>query len=183
MTPTIPSIDTLRHRIAINDCKAQYCYLIDDWELEALPSLFTEDTTLDYGGLGTYEGHEGVREFTEVIEETLERTTHLLTNPLIDVGQGPDIESEGDENATNSENATEDEPTHATGRWYVFSTITYADGSSGVRVGTYRDEYRRVDDQWLIAKSQLRFTHSVDYEDTDQNGYWPGLRAHSSSQS
>ncbi|MFP9191422.1 nuclear transport factor 2 family protein [Natrialbaceae archaeon A-CW1-1] len=176
MTQRIPSADDLRHRTAIADCKARYCYLIDDWELEALPSLFTEDVILDYGGIGTYTGHEGIREFASVIEETLDRTTHLLSNPVIDIG------------VDGSPDAISDDPSQATGRWYVFSTINYADGSSGVRVGTYRDRYRRVDDRWLIAESHLRFTHSVDYDpegaNEDENaGRWPQLTAHSSSQS
>ncbi|MFC6719813.1 nuclear transport factor 2 family protein [Natrialbaceae archaeon GCM10025810] len=142
----------LADRLAIQDLRYRYCYLIDDVDLDVLPELFTEDVSLDYGGMGTYEGHEGVAAFADFVESELERTTHLVTNSLIDV--------DGD---------------RATGRHYVISSITYADGTGGWRIGQYVDEYRCVDGEWLISDGRMRFTHSMDY---DPESGWPDFTPH-----
>ena len=142
----------LADRLAIQDLRYRYCYLIDDGDLAALPALFTEDVNLDYGGMGTYDGHDGVAEFAALVESTLQRTTHLVTNSLVDV--------DGD---------------RASGRHYVLSSVTFDDGTGGWRIGQYVDEYRRVDGEWLIAEAQLRFTHSMDY---DAETGWGDFRPH-----
>jgi len=137
---------------AIRDLKHEYCYRLDDRDWDGTVELFTPDTVLDYGGLGTYEGRDGVRKFAEgFIAESLEATAHAVHNGVIDV--------DGDE---------------ATGRWYVTSFITLANGTSGVRMGEYEEQYRRCDDgEWRIASLWLRFRYSADYDDG-----WPDLRTH-----
>lgn len=153
---TEATLDRLADRIAIQDLRSSYCYTIDDRDFESLPGLFTEDASLDYGALGTYQGRDGVREFADFVAESLERTTHLLANPTIAVGVDGDRD-------------------RATGRLYVIASITYADGTGGWRIGEYRDEYRRVGGEWHIADATMRFTHSMDY---DVEGGWPDFTAH-----
>ena len=153
---TEATLERLADRISIRDLRSRYCYRIDDRDFQSLPDLFTADATLDYGGLGTYQGRDGVREFTEFVAESLERTTHLLANPVISVG-------------------TDGGRDRATGRLYVIASITYADGTGGWRIGEYRDEYRRVDGEWLIDEARMRFTHSMDY---DPEIGWPDFTPH-----
>lgn len=153
---TEATLERLADRIAIQDLRSNYCYAIDDRDFESLPHLFTEDVSLDYGALGTYQGRDGVRKFADFVAESLERTTHLLANPTISVGVDGDRD-------------------RATGRLYVIASITYADGTGGWRIGEYRDEYRRVDGEWRIADAAMRFTHSMDYDTADG---WPDFTAH-----
>lgn len=130
-------------RIEIQSVRYRYCYAIDEHEFESLVELFTEDCTLDYGGLGTYEGHDGVRAFaTEFVGENLESTAHAVHNPLLTI--------DGDT---------------ASGKWYVTSPITFADGTGGFRWGRYDETYRRVDGEWRIDDLRLRFIYSMDYGD------------------
>jgi len=136
---------------AIRELKHEYCYRLDDRDWDGVVELFTPDASLDYGGLGSYEGRDGVRAFAEeFVAENLEATAHTVHNGIVDV--------DGDE---------------ATGRWYVTSFITLADGRSGLRMGEYDERYRRDGDGWRIASLRLRFRYSADYEDG-----WPDLRTH-----
>lgn len=140
---------------AIRDLKHAYCYRLDDRDWEGVVGLFTPDASLDYGGLGSYDGRDGVRAFTEeFVAENLEATAHAVQNGVVTV--------DGDQ---------------ATGRWYVISFITLADGTSGIRMGEYDERYRRCDDgEWRIASLRLRFRYSADYDDG-----WPNLRTHTMS--
>lgn len=131
----------LEDREAIRRVRYEYCYAVDMQDWDALVDLFTADATLDYGGLGTYDGHEGVREFgSEFVEANLEATAHAVHLPILDVDGG-----------------------EATGQWYVTSPVTYADGSGGFRWGRYDERYRREDGDWKIADLRLRFVYALDY--------------------
>jgi uncharacterized protein (TIGR02246 family) len=127
----------------IRSVRYRYCYAIDEHDWDALLALFTEDATLDYGGLGTYEGHEGIRAFAEeFVGENLQTTAHAVHNPVISLDKDT-----------------------ATGKWYVTSPITYADGTGGFRWGRYDEQYRRVDGEWRIDDLQMRFVYALDYDD------------------
>jgi ketosteroid isomerase-like protein len=144
-------VESLESERAIRDRKREYCYRIDDRDWAGLVDLFTPDASLDYGGMGEFEGHDGVREFgEEYVAEYLEATAHALQNGRIEV----------DGNT-------------ATGRWYVIAFVTMADGTCGIRLGEYRDRYRRDDGEWRIESLQLRFRYSADYDDG-----WPNLETH-----
>lgn len=163
------SIDERVSRLEANESirrlKHAYCYRLDDRDWEGFLQLFTDDATLDYGGLGTYEGREGVREFAEeFVAEHLEATAHAVHNGVIDVGSG------GADGADDTGVAGEDT---ATGRWYVTSFITLPDRTSGFRMGNYDERYRRVDDAWKITSLRLRFLYSADYDVG-----WPDLETH-----
>ncbi|WP_435361838.1 nuclear transport factor 2 family protein [Haloarchaeobius sp. DFWS5] len=131
----------LEARGALKELKAAYCYSIDARDWDRLRSLFTSDAVLDFGGLGTYEGDDGLDRFVrEFVEANLDGSAHMVHNPVLDV--------DGDT---------------ATGRWYVESPVTYADGSGGWRQGVYDDEYRRVDGEWRFASVQMRFLYTADF--------------------
>jgi ketosteroid isomerase-like protein len=140
---TVDRLRRLEDRLSIRELRYRYCYAIDERDWDALVGLFTEDATLDYGGLGTYEGREGVRAFaTDFVAETLTATAHAVHNPL--------VELDGD---------------GAEGTWYVTSPITYDDGTGGFRWGRYDEAYRRVDGEWLIDDLRMRFVYSLDYDE------------------
>lgn len=144
-------VSRLEARVAIRELKHEYCYRLDDRDWEGVVELFTADATLDYGGLGTYEDRDGVREFAEgFVAEHLDATAHAVHNGVVDV--------DGDA---------------ASGRWYVTSLITLADGTSGFRMGEYEERYRREDDGWRIESLRLRFAYSADYDEG-----WPDLETH-----
>nr|WP_245332822.1 nuclear transport factor 2 family protein [Halarchaeum solikamskense] len=116
---------------AIERVKRQYAYRIDDREYDAVVDCFTADARFDTPEGERFEGRGELREFAAGIEEAFDETAHVLTNPVIDV--------EGDA---------------ATGRWYL--TLHYAvDGETGTEQAAYRDEYRRVDGEWLIAHTEV----------------------------
>jgi hypothetical protein len=137
----------LEARERIKELKSAYCFAVDRQEWDGFHELFTHDVVLDFGTLGEYEGHDGIDRFTaEFVEETLQGSAHFLTNPIIDI----DIDDE-----------------IATGRWYVESPITFADGTAGWRQGRYDDEYHMVDNKWKIARSNMQFMYAADFDNED----------------
>lgn len=144
-------LERVESREAIRGLKHEYCYRLDDRDWEGVVDLFTPDASLDYGGLGSFEGHDGVREFAEgFVAEHLDATAHAVHNGVLDV--------DGDA---------------ATGRWYVTSWITLADGTGGFRLGEYRERYRHGEDGWRIESLALRFRYSVDHDEG-----WSDLETH-----
>lgn len=135
--------DVLAARESIKELKAAYCYCIDRQDWDGLKELFTEDASLDYGeDLGSYEGHAGVEEFTAVLDDLLDITSHMLANPVLQV--------DGDT---------------ATGKWYVDAREAFSDGTVGITQAEYRDSYRRVDGEWKFAAKTVRIQFHIRLED------------------
>jgi hypothetical protein len=134
MSLSIPTTSELRIREHLRELRTVYCYCIDERDWERFRPLFTEDVSLDYGELGSFEGSDGIEEFIQFVESTIGASSHMLSNPVFDI---------------------QDE--QATGRWYILTTGTSMDGSSTISQGEYRDEYRRVGDTWKIDSITLRF--------------------------
>jgi len=143
-------LERLEAREELKELRAKYCYAVDTRNWDRFGELFTDDPVLDFGGMGTYEGQEGLAAFAdEFVEGQLEGSVHMLSNPVLRI----DGET-------------------ATGRWYVQSPLTFADGTGGWRQGTYEDEYRKVGSDWHIDRIHLRFNYTADFED----GQWTDLR-------
>lgn len=144
-------LQRLETREQLKELRAKYCYHVDEQNWEPFYELFVPDPTLDFGGMGVYEGQEGLERFAaEFVEAQLESSAHMLSNPILEI--------DGNE---------------ATGRWYVESPLTFADGSGAWRQGWYRDEYRRLDGEWRIETIEMRFVYTADYD--DETG-WSDLR-------
>lgn len=140
----------LETREQLKELRAKYCYYVDERNWGPFYDLFVEDPTLDFGGMGVYQGRDGLERFAhEFVEGQLEGSAHMLSNPILAV--------DGDE---------------ATGRWYVQSPLKFTDGSGAWRQGWYRDEYRRVEDEWHIGAIEMRFVYTADYDE----GGWSDLR-------
>lgn len=124
------SLETER---AIQRLKHEYCFAIDEGRYEEWASLFTEDGRFVRGADEAYEGYDELHAFaSEQFGPLFETFTHLVSNPVVEV--------DGDE---------------ATGRWYLVFVYETAGGDVGWTQARYEDEYRRVDDEWLIAESTV----------------------------
>lgn len=144
-------LQRLETREQLKELRAKYCYYVDEQHWAPFFDLFVPDSTLDFGGMGVYEGRDGLERFAaEFVEAQLEGSAHMLSNPILEI--------EGDE---------------ATGRWYIESPLTFVDGTGGWRQGWYRDEYRRLDGTWKIESITMRFVYTADYD--DETG-WSDLR-------
>lgn len=130
-------------RIAITELRYAYCYRIDDRDWEGYTALFTDDASLDFGPVGTFEGREAIREFAEnVVGAQHPFLSHMLHNPVIEI--------DGDV---------------ATGQWYFEVPCTFEDGEAGWIQGTYDDEYRRVDGDWLFSEVVADFNYFASYDE------------------
>jgi len=145
-------LQTFEDHLSIKQLRYSYCYAMDEQDWDSLETLFTPDATLDYGGLGTYSGQEGIREFAEtVVESQLRATAHAVHNPVLSI--------KGDT---------------ATGKWYVTSPILFEDGTGGFRWGRYNESYRRLETGWKISALTLRFLFATDFDKTSW-GNWQYL--------
>jgi 3-phenylpropionate/cinnamic acid dioxygenase small subunit len=114
----------------IADVLVRYATGIDrrDWPL--FRTVFTDDCTIDYGEIGTWNGVDAITEFMEQAHAMAGHTLHRLTNQAITV--------EGDK---------------ATARTYIDGLIMFGDNDSGVNaVGFYDDDLVRTGDGWRIAR-------------------------------
>ena len=108
---------------------------------DRIAPLFTEDGVWSNKELGHYEGREAIREFFNGASEGLPFCAHLGFNPIIEVN--------GDS---------------ATGIWRAFLNGTFMEEGEPVSrhiLIDYRDDYRRVDGKWLIAKLDILFVYNV----------------------
>jgi len=117
---------------AIKQLKAAYCALCDNgYPADELVQLFTEDAVWDGGPtLGQIRGHEALRAFFASVPPRKPWAAHLVMNPVIEV--------DGD---------------RATAVWQlVMPHNVRSNGTDRSRwqLGTYNDEYVRVDGRWLI---------------------------------
>ncbi len=83
-----PLLATLTNRQAVSDLIDAYATSLDRGVFDQAwaSALFTEDISLRYP-VGSHEGREGVIEFTREIMERWDRTQHLTTNHLVDLGE------------------------------------------------------------------------------------------------
>lgn len=136
-------LQTMEDREAIKALRAEYCYRIDDRNWDGFTELFTTDAQLDFGPIGTYNGHEEIRDFAEnIVGARQPFLSHMLHNPVL----------------------TLDRP-EASGKWYFEVPCTFEDGEAGWIHGRYADTYRRVNDEWLISSVTARFHYIARYDE------------------
>lgn len=135
-------LERLENREAIKELRAQYCYHADAFDWDGFVDLFTEDAHMEFGPVGVFDGHDEIRELGRRIDQEHGFLAHMVHNPIIEI----DGET-------------------ATGRWYFEVPCTFADGSAGWIQGTYWDEYRYVDGEWLFAAITADFSYFADYDD------------------
>ena len=133
----------LEDHIAIRDLRANYCYAADDHDWDAFVDLFTPDVHLDFGPIGQFDGHDGVRELAATVEEEHPFLVHMMHNPVVEF----------------------EDSNRATGRWYVEVPCTFRDDSAGWIQATYLDEYRREGEEWLFEGITAEFSYFADYRE------------------
>lgn len=138
----------LEAKEAIRQLRSEYCYRADARDWESWADVFTEDGRIEVDQLGTYEGRDEIIEFgEEVIAAEYQWFSHMVHNGMIEV--------DGDE---------------ATGQWYfevpcVSKETLLNEGEAGWLQGQYDEEYRRVDGDWKISRSEAEFHYVADHDE------------------
>jgi|TARA_R100000501_G_scaffold17919_3_gene35039 uncharacterized protein (TIGR02246 family) len=140
----------------IRRLKHRYSRGIDSGDMDLVASLFTEDAEIDYRGGSYHFALQG----RDVIMEALSQAfhprfvgSHTVHMPVIDV---------------------HDDGT-ADGEWTLLDYALDLDADNRTTVGsaTYKDKYRKVDGEWLIARSSYERVYERVYHEPE-----PGLTAH-----
>jgi len=132
---------------SIDDLLLDYCEAVDAADADAVASLFTEHTVMDYGFGRLFEGREAVRSLIADRVGAYRATSHHLSNVRIEAGDAPGT---------------------ATARSYVHAWHERADGSQPEIFGRYLDELvREADGRWRIARRTLRAAGWKGFEVTD----------------
>src|SRR5689334_11434203 len=117
---------TADDRLAIMDVLARYARCIDFHRWDELPTLFTDDCTVDFGKvMGVHEGKEGVANMGRMIGGTGLTMRHYSTNVIID--------GDGDRAEVVS---------------YVLAFTGGGPGSLMPTTGRYEDEFVKRDGRW-----------------------------------
>ena len=122
--------------LAICQLRSKYSRLIDNERWKEFAQLFTENTTVVYPR-DTLENRQGVYKYVRDRVE-YEYSMHTV--------QMPEIEITG---------------TSATGKWYMLVFYIAPDHSQGYVMGSYEDEYRKVDDEWKIDRMVANVAHDT----------------------
>lgn len=148
-------------REEIKELRYEYFYRVDDRDWSGYASLFTEDGIADMGGddpFGRMVGHDEIKDGIELIGNQFDFWAHWGWNPIIEV--------DGDE---------------GTGRWYFGGPFTmrdteYVDPMDAWILGTYYDEYRRVDGEWKFSKvivdSEMVAPYKEGFSEAMLHGKW-----------
>jgi ketosteroid isomerase-like protein len=155
-------LDRLTHRLArledrarIQDLIAAYAIAVDDRDLDAVVSMFTEDGEFVRSGV-TSRGRDAIRDF---YRDAVDRYILTLHQPLSDL-----ISLDGD---------------HARGLLTGRAELAL-DGTLVLASYRYSDEYIRCGDDWLFTRRDLRFHYAVPVDElndgicADERIRWPG---------
>ena len=139
------ALNELKDIEALKKLKARYCHLVDSRQWKELTELFTEDATCDYGFFGVYNGRAEIMNkfFRELVESASSFMVHMVHNPLIEV--------RGDS---------------ASGTWYLTAQTTMQPVNQAMWVmGIYRDQFKRVNQEWKLSSLKFEFKYYTPYED------------------
>ena len=155
-------LDTLPRRLArledrarIQDLIAAYAIAVDDRDLDAVVSMFTEDGEFVRSGV-TSRGRDAIRAF---YRDAMDRYILTLHQPLSDL-----LSLDGD---------------HARGLLTGRAELAL-DGTLVLASYRYADEYVRRGEDWFFARRDLRFHYAVPVEELNdgicspERVRWPG---------
>jgi hypothetical protein len=121
---------TADDRFAIMDLLARYARCIDFQRWDELPTLFTDDCTVDFGKvMGTHQGKDGVATMARMIGSTGLMMRHYSTNVIID-GDGDHVDVTS----------------------YVLAYTGSGPGQLMATTGRYEDEMVKRDGRWLLKR-------------------------------
>jgi len=160
-----PIATTLEDRVArlelraeLHDLAARYCTAVDDRDLDAVLTLFTEDGSFGHQTDGGVKGHEAIRAHYIERLSGLEYSYHYFHQQLITGWDGAD---------------------QATGIVSAQAEMGF-DGELLVAAMRYHDTYRRVDGAWRFADRRLHFFYFLPADElvaghlTGPRKRWPG---------
>jgi len=128
-------VDELESRAALRDLVTDYCRGFDSHDWDTFIAIWHEDAVWEIGPpFGTFEGHEGIREAVFDVLYPLWRETHHLTSNLKLEFDGPD---------------------EARGVCDVDCMGATADEIVQMISATYRDDFKRRDGVWKIARRNV----------------------------
>ena len=131
----------------VSNLQAQYCYLIDTQQMEALVDLFADEFVWEAG----FDSKSGVSTKPELLQrlkgsaKEFTMTRHQNSSPYIEV--------EGDS---------------ARGTWYVFGMITAVTPEGEVAKwaqGRLDNEFVRINGKWKFSRKSTTFNFLTTYED------------------
>ncbi len=133
-------LEDIEHLKQLKYRYAGYCD--DDYDAEQLAPLFTENAIWDGGPMGRYEGREAIREFFAGTSSVVPFAIHHVTNPILEI--------DGD---------------RATGRWYLWQPVVFAQGNQALWMAArYDDVYRREDGVWRFEHVTVTLRMLSPYE-------------------
>ena len=127
----------------IKQLKHRYCAFCDEqYDPDGIASLFTEDGIWDGAAFGRAEGRDGIRQFFSDVSSQVEFANHYATNPIIEI--------HGDT---------------ATGCWDLWQPMVSAPEPAALwLMAKYREQYVRIEDNWLIRTLELDIKALSPYE-------------------
>lgn len=133
----------------IHQLKFEYCSSVDDGDWNRFRGVFLDDFELGHSRYGdVISDEEEMEEWFEWRKEhyprdgedvKLDNSTHIAVNPQI---------------------TFIDEST-AEGKWYYLVFVEFADGDVEFGVGDYDDIYRKVDNEWKVARTDAIRRHGI----------------------
>ena len=157
---TPDEIKRLRRLLDVDDIKKLgllYSQLQDHAYLDKLADIFTEDALCEFGPYGTWNGRQEIRENYAKVKEANGGSSfsalHANSHHWVEM-TGPDT---------------------AVGRRDLLDLMTTRpkDESPFIWLGLYDEEYRKVDGQWLIARTTLQFLWPEKHITGDFPGEFP----------
>ena len=144
---SMTSLDELLDRQRIADVLARYCEALDEYDIDAVASTFTEDVVTDYGAGrgGPVVGRAAVRARIAAGQASFRRTAHQLGQTRVRI--------DGD---------------RADATTYVTAWHEWQDGRQEALRLRYVDVLRRATpDSWLIAERRVEAMGVEGFEGTE----------------
>jgi len=126
----------------IKKLKVRYAKYIDDnFNVEKLAGLFTEDAVWGGEAWGQFRGREAIIKYFAGMPKHMAFSCHRIV--------APDITVEGDK---------------AHGTWYGMNTGILSNGKGFISSCLYIDEYKKINGRWFMSNVKLRHFYRSPYE-------------------
>jgi ketosteroid isomerase-like protein len=130
---------------AIRSLKLRYAELCDTgYDPDKLTALFTDDGIFEVTGQVYYQGREQLREHWINVGQRIPFALHFVTNHLVE------LDPSG---------------TEAEGRPYTL-VAAHMEGKAHWQGLRYREQYRKIDDQWYFSHVHMTVELSTPYDES-----------------
>jgi uncharacterized protein (TIGR02246 family) len=135
---------SIEDRLAINDLFVRYTTALDAGDVETIVGCFTADGSLESPAVGTYSGHQAIREFAVRFARFRERGSqlrHVISNLAVQL--------DGD---------------RASAACYLLNVITRNGKSELLAPGRYECQLEKIDGAWLFKHRRVVLDHEIELE-------------------